>query len=75
MASTTESLTRYAAITHAVAVRLEADDRLSIEAPFGLDAIFCFRLVPNRVIDNNRTYVAKAERMARLWPELTVEAW
>ena len=75
LASAAESLTRYAAITHAVAVRLEADGSLSIEAPFGLEAIFSFRLVPNRVIDNRRTYAAKAERMVRLWPELTVEAW
>ncbi|MDR3374830.1 MAG: nucleotidyltransferase family protein [Ancalomicrobiaceae bacterium] len=75
LASATESLTRYAAVTHAVAVRLEADGSLSIEAPFGLEAIFSFRLVPNRVIDNRRTYAAKAERMVRLWPELTVEAW
>jgi len=67
-----ESLRFYAAKTHAVAVRLHADDRLQIEAPFGLENIFAMRLVPNPAIDNGATYAEKAARMKRLWPALTL---
>jgi hypothetical protein len=73
--SATQSLTRYAALTHAVAVRERADGGLGIVAPFGLDLMFSFRLVPNPVLDNRRTYQEKAARMTALWPELTVEPW
>ncbi|WP_064503958.1 nucleotidyltransferase family protein [Methylobacterium platani] len=69
------ALARYAAIVHAVGVRLEPDDTLSIAAPFGLDDLFGLVLRPNPALANARTYTAKAERMRALWPELTVLAW
>ncbi|WP_244327923.1 nucleotidyltransferase family protein [Roseibium sp. RKSG952] len=70
-----ESLTNYAAKTHAVAVRLTDEDRLEIRAPFGLANIFALRLVPNLMKDNAQTYTEKAARMMQYWPELTVEPW
>lgn len=72
---TAEALLRYAAKTHAVAIRLEADDSLTIQAPFGLDDIFSFRLVPNPALDNRKTYEEKAIRAANIWPELDIVPW
>jgi hypothetical protein len=69
------ALEHFASETHAVGVRLDARDRLSVTAPFGLDHIFGFRMVPNRQTDNSRTHSAKAARAKALWPELVVEAW
>ena len=65
----------FAAETHAVGVRLDADDRLAIVAPFGLDHVFSFRMVPNRGTDNRRTHKEKSARAKALWPQLTVEDW
>lgn len=70
-----ESLTTYAAKTHAVAVRLRQDGGLEIHAPFGLANIFAMRLVPNHVTDNRGTYTEKAERMQALWPALEIVPW
>lgn len=75
LASCEEGIDRFACTTHAVGVRLCADDRLDLYAPFGLDDIFSFRLVPNRVLDNRATHEKKAARALPLWPELTVVPW
>lgn len=75
LASSAEMMGRYASKTHAVAARLEADDALTILAPFGLDDIFSFRIVPNRVLQNEPAHTAKAARAKSVWPELTVEPW
>jgi hypothetical protein len=47
LSSTAEALERFASATFAVGVRLEPDDRLYIEAPFGLTDLFALRLCPN----------------------------
>lgn len=73
--SSGEMLARYASKTHAVAVRLDADDRLEVLAPFGLDDIFSFRIVPNRVLDNRPAHEAKGARAKAAWPEITVLPW
>jgi hypothetical protein len=73
--SSAHSLEYFASRTHAVGVRLGKDDRLTVAAPFGLDPIFSFRMVPNRTTDNSRTHTEKAARAKALWPELVVEAW
>ena len=75
LTSSAEMLTRYASKTHAVAARLEADDTISILAPFGLDDIFSFRIVPNRVLANKPAHDAKGARAKTIWPELTLEPW
>ena len=74
--STDESLENYMCTTHAVAVRLEADDSLSVAVPFGLADIFALTIRPCRKLPSNRAnYAAKAKRMARLWPQLKVLDW
>ncbi|MCR9137037.1 MAG: nucleotidyltransferase family protein [Alphaproteobacteria bacterium] len=75
LTSTDESLRRFAAKTHAVGLRLEPDDRLDMCAPFGLDSIFSFHILPNRALDNEAGYRKKAKRAQEMWPELTVEPW
>jgi hypothetical protein len=68
-----EALERFLSTTNAVGVRLEADDRLTVEAPFGLDDLFDLRQRPNpnRPEGDFRRKVAGV--LAR-WPELKVEA-
>ena len=70
--STDEALGRFVAPTFAVGVRLEADDAISVAAPFGLEDVFAMRIRPNP----NRPVAkgwAKAVDSARArWPELTV---
>lgn len=70
-----DSLARFSSQTHAVGLRLEDDDSLDLCAPFGLDPIFSFRVIPNRVLENEPGYTAKAERAITVWPELSVEPW
>ena len=61
-----------AAPTFAVGARLEADDSLTIFAPFGLEDVFAMRIRPNpnRVAKGLPAIIEKAR--AR-WPELVVE--
>ena len=47
LSSTEEALERFVAPMFAVGVRLEADGRLYIAAPFGLAELFDLRLRPN----------------------------
>jgi hypothetical protein len=75
LGSARESLLRYASKTHAVAARLEADGGLTIEAPFGLEDMFAFRVTPNPVADNRLTHEKKGERIRSVWPEVTVVPW
>lgn len=75
LTSAEEMLGRYAARTHAVAARLDAGGAMQIMAPFGLDDIFSFRMVPNPVLANQPGYDSKAARAKSAWPELTVVPW
>ncbi|MEP3046750.1 MAG: nucleotidyltransferase family protein [Roseibium sp.] len=70
-----DSLTTYAARTHAVAARLDHQDNIILHAPFGLANLFGMRLVPNYSQPNPETYAEKAERMKALWPELEIVPW
>ena len=73
--SSAHALPYFASETHAVGVCLNASDRLRILAPFGLDAMFSLRMVPNRSFENRRTHAEKAARARLFWPEVTVEEW
>lgn len=73
--SSAESISHFAAKTHAVGVKLGNAGDLDVCAPFGLDDIFSLRMTPNRVMDNRATYETKASRAKGLWPELVVEEW
>jgi len=73
--SSVHALSFFASKTHAVGVRLNADDTLSVHAPFGLADIFAMRIVPNRALDNSETHTAKGARARAMWPGVTVEEW
>ena len=75
LASARESLLRYASKTHAVAARLKADGSLTIDAPFGLEDMFAFRVTPNPAADNRLTHEKKGARIRSVWPEVTVVPW
>ena len=72
LTDTAEALTRFVSPTFAVGVRLEADGRMTLVAPFGLDDLFALRIRPNpnRISPN---FPAIAEAARRRWPELRIE--
>jgi hypothetical protein len=71
--STAEALQRFVCPAFAVGVRLETDDGITVEAPFGLEDVFEMRLRMNPVrgvaADWDRVIGAAVSR----WPELSVE--
>jgi len=71
LASTGEALERFVSPMFAVGVRLDADDRLHIEAPFGLSDLFALRLRPNPRRPSGGLDRAAAGVLRR-WPEITV---
>lgn len=68
------ALKRFVATAFCVGVRMEADDALSVFAPFGLDDLFALHLRPNplRVKGAGGWERTTASAQAR-WPEITVE--
>src|SRR6266436_3624367 len=72
LSCTAEALERFASATFAVGVRLESDDRLHIEAPFGLADLFALRLRPN---PRRRTvgFARASADVQRRWPEIVID--
>ena len=70
--STDEALGRFVAPTFAVGVRLEADDSLSVAAPFGLDDVFAMTIRPNPNRPVARGWAKAVDSARARWPELTV---
>ena len=70
--SADEALAHYAAVVHAVGVRLEPDGSLDIIAPFGLDDMFGMIIRPNPRRELDGGYAAKASKALETWPTLTV---
>jgi hypothetical protein len=68
--SADEALGHYAAIVHAVGIRLEDDDTIDIVAPFGLDDVFDMVIRPNPERRGDKGLAAKAARAKAIWPEL-----
>lgn len=69
------ALKRFVATAFCVGVRLEADDRLRVWAPFGLEDLFALRLRPNplRVKGAGGWERTTASAKAR-WPEISIES-
>lgn len=72
LGSTDEALGRFVAPTFAVGVRLEADDSLSIAAPFGLEDVFAMTIRPNPSRPLARGWAKAVDSARARWPELTV---
>jgi hypothetical protein len=66
-----EALTRFVSPTFALGVRLEPDDHLHIEAPFGLADLFTLTMRPNPNRPNNG-FARVAAGLAARWPELRI---
>lgn len=74
----TEAINLFALKTHCIGARLTgpgSDGGLEIYAPYGLDDIFSFRLIPNTALDNRATHETKAKRQMAHWPELSFTPW
>jgi hypothetical protein len=67
-----EALARFTSPAFSVGVRLNADDSLSVEAPFGLEDLFAMRVRPNPIRPSGGLAKTFANAKGR-WPELTVE--
>lgn len=72
LSCTDEGLTKFLAKAQAIGIRLEADGRLDIAAPFGLSDLFAMRLTPNPLHSNPKSFREKADAAKRLWPEVEV---
>ncbi|RZJ43454.1 MAG: nucleotidyltransferase family protein [Brevundimonas sp.] len=74
IAETAEALERFVAPAFAVGVRLEADKRLTVVAPFGLEDVFAMTLRPNPHRPRAKDWDRVVERALARWPELVVVA-
>ena len=73
VSQTAEALTRFVAPAFAIGVRLEADDRLTVAAPFGLDDVFAMVIRPNPTRPLAADWDRVVEKLVARWPELKVE--
>ena len=72
IACTAEALPRFVAPAFAVGVRLEADDRITVVAPFGLEDVFHLIIRPNPNRPLAKDWVKVTDKARARWPELTV---
>lgn len=72
LGSTDEALGRFVAPTFAVGVRLEADDAISVAAPFGLEDVFAMTIRPNPNRPLAKGWAKTIDNARARWPELTV---
>ena len=72
LTSTDEAIGRFVAPAFSVGVRLEADDGISIAAPFGLEDTFGMILRPNPTRGPAKGWRRVVESARSRWPELTV---
>lgn len=73
VAETAEALERFVAPAFAVGIRLEADDRLTVAAPFGLSDVFAMVIRPNPTRPLAADWDRVVEKLVARWPELRVE--
>jgi hypothetical protein len=72
LADTADALTRFVSPTFAVGVRLEADDSLTITAPFGLDDLFALTIRPNPLRPQALGFSRASASAKSRWPQITV---
>jgi hypothetical protein len=72
LSCTAEALERFVSPMFAVGVRLDANDRLHVDAPFGLADLFALRLRPNprRPFGG---FARVSANVVRRWPEVSIE--
>ena len=72
LSCTADALERFVSPMFAVGVRLDADDRLHIEAPFGLADLFALRLLHNPRRPSSG-FDRAAASVLRHWPEIAAQ--
>ena len=72
LSSTAEALERFVSPMFAVGVRLGADDRLHVDAPFGLADLFTLRLRPNPNRPSG-SFARVSAGVVQRWPEVSIE--
>ncbi len=72
LSSSAEALTRFVAPAFGVGVRLEANDSLTIHAPFGLEDLFAMTLRPNPRRGLAKGWVKTTTSARTRWPEIRV---
>ncbi|HEY8573780.1 nucleotidyltransferase family protein [Phenylobacterium sp.] len=72
LTGTAEALGRFVSPLFAVGVRLEADGRMTVLAPFGLEDLFAMRLRPNPRRPTNG-FARTAASLSARWPEVSIE--
>ena len=73
LATAEEAIGRFVAPAFAVGVRLEADGRIDIAAPFGLEDVFALRLRPNPSRPLAAGWAKAATSARARWPEVSLE--
>ena len=73
--SAAEPIHGFAAVCCCYGVRVEADGRPWVHAPYGYADLFELIVRPNRRQAPRHVYEAKAARWRSVWPELTVLPW
>jgi hypothetical protein len=72
LSSTAEALSRFVSPMFAVGVRLDDDNAIHVEAPFGLADLFALRLRPNPVRPCGG-FARVSTGVVRRWPEISLE--
>lgn len=72
LTGTDQALSRFVAPAFAVGVRLEADDTVSVAAPFGLEDVFSLTLRPNPNRPLAKGWDRAVANARSRWPELSV---
>lgn len=72
LTGTDEALARFVAPAFAVGVRLEADDTISVAAPFGLEDVFSLTIRPNPNRPLAKDWERVVEKAKARWPELRI---
>ncbi|MDZ4362944.1 nucleotidyltransferase family protein [Brevundimonas sp.] len=72
LANTDEALSRFVTPAFGVGVRLEADDTISVAAPFGLEDVFGLTLRHNPRRGVARGWRRTVDSAVARWPEITV---
>ena len=70
--NTDEALVRSLFTAHAVGVRLDEDNSLSVAAPYGLGDIFDMKLRPNPDLEITNAHLVKQIEAIERWPEVKV---
>ncbi len=70
--SSAEAIERFVSPLFAVGVRLEADDRLTVTAPYGLEDLFALRMRPNPRRPT-AGFARTAAGLTARWPEVSIE--